>query len=134
MPSCQHMQYREDPLLGNYKNTNTGRQSVVYPVLNEYIFTSKYFTAHIWKHHLLSVRALWLKWRMSWWRGSGWTSACSSSSSSTTVIWLFCRKSHWSYKHCTSHNLLITSFLSNSVWPQTSKCVHFLTIIRGLIL
>lgn len=41
--------------------------------------------------HLLSVRALWLKWRMSWCRGSGWISATSSSSSSTIFIGVFCR-------------------------------------------
>lgn len=43
--------------------------------------------------HLLSVRALWLKWRMSWWRGSGWISATSSSSSSTIFMGVFCRSS-----------------------------------------
>lgn len=41
--------------------------------------------------HLLSVRALWLKWSISWWRGSGWISATSSSSSSTIFMGVFCK-------------------------------------------
>lgn len=67
--------------------------------------------------HLLSVRALWLKWRMSWWRGSGWTSATSSSSSSTTIMGVFCRKSHRSYKYskCYKRPPVYSLFLP---WPK----------------
>lgn len=35
--------------------------------------------------HLFSVRAVRLKWRMSWWRGSGFVSFSSSSSSSSSI-------------------------------------------------
>lgn len=47
--------------------------------------------------HLLSVRALWLKCRMSWLRGSGWPSASASSSSFSTTMGVFCMESHASY-------------------------------------
>ena len=67
---------------GNFPNSTKGSSSLWKLGLTQ---------THTSLSHLLSVRALWLKWRMSWWRGSGWISATSSSSSSTIFMGVFCR-------------------------------------------
>lgn len=92
LPSYLHMQYTRDLLPNDWKNSG-GKKGHSKTEGGKYWNLIKLCVNNtcVMCSHLLSVKALWLKWRMSWWRGSGWISATSSSSSSTIFMGVFCR-------------------------------------------
>lgn len=87
--------------------------------------------------HVFSVKAVRLKWRISWWRGSGFLSVSSSSSSSSSMaFWFICcgqDQQSWNLhpcwaSHCCRHRNLLISHqsscprMSNPQSPASFAC------------
>ncbi len=69
--------------------------------------------------HLFSVSAVRLKWRMSWWRGSGFVSFSSSSSSSSSIAFYVIEK---------KKSVSVKTKLTGNVFHPISfalKCISF---------